>query len=326
MLTIFCTPKPFVGHIGIIQRNAIRSWTLMNPDVEVILFGDEEGAEEACRDLGIRHVPDAHRTPSGVKSLPGLFGHAERIASNNILCYVNCDIILPGSFWEAVKKSASVGKPFLMIGQRWDTNVTEPIDFQKLDWEEQIVNFARTTGKAMGVWFADYFAYSRGLYHDLPPLVIGRWYWDPWIVWKARTTPGACVFDATPSVTAIHQNHDYGYHPAGFAGVEGDDDAKRNHAIAGHGRRQYPRYFSTHWVTPTGIKKHWLGISPLPQIRLFVPKISRYIFFRGLWFPFLKVTRPVRRFLGLNEALKNRLTGKLSSDKERKPVATGNDK
>jgi hypothetical protein len=43
MLTIFSTPKPFHGHSGIIQRNALKSWTLLHPDVEVILFGIEDG-------------------------------------------------------------------------------------------------------------------------------------------------------------------------------------------------------------------------------------------------------------------------------------------
>ena len=44
MLTFFTTGKPFRGHSGIIQRNALRSWLLLDPDVEVILFGDDEGA------------------------------------------------------------------------------------------------------------------------------------------------------------------------------------------------------------------------------------------------------------------------------------------
>lgn len=35
----FTTAKPFVGHNGVIQRNALRSWTLLHPGVEVILFG-----------------------------------------------------------------------------------------------------------------------------------------------------------------------------------------------------------------------------------------------------------------------------------------------
>ena len=46
MLTIFSTPKPFQGHIGVIQRNAIGSWKQLHPDVEIVLFGDDEGAAE----------------------------------------------------------------------------------------------------------------------------------------------------------------------------------------------------------------------------------------------------------------------------------------
>ena len=61
MLTVFSTAKSFHGHSGIIQRNALKSWTLLHPDVEVILFGDEDGAAETCRDLGIRHEPKVRR-------------------------------------------------------------------------------------------------------------------------------------------------------------------------------------------------------------------------------------------------------------------------
>ena len=43
MFTFFTTAKPFRGHNGIIQRNALKSWMLLHPDAEVILFGDEEG-------------------------------------------------------------------------------------------------------------------------------------------------------------------------------------------------------------------------------------------------------------------------------------------
>jgi len=68
MLTLFSTPKPFHGHIGVIQRNALKSWTVLHPDVEVILFGDDEGAADACRELGLRHEPYVER--GGSRSLP----------------------------------------------------------------------------------------------------------------------------------------------------------------------------------------------------------------------------------------------------------------
>lgn len=313
MLTIFSTPKPFVGHSGIIQRNALESWKRMGPEVEVILFGDEEGAAEIAREVGVRHEPNAHRTPSGVKSLPGIFGHAERLASNDILCYVNCDIILPRTFVDAVKQSASLRKPFLMVGQRWDTDITEPLDFAQPNWEERVLELARAKGKPMGAWFADYFCYTRGLYKNLPPLVIGRWYWDPWLVWKARTTPGAVVVDGSRAVTAIHQNHGYGYHPAGFKGVEGDEDARRNLEIGGRGKRMYPRFFASYRATPAGIQRHWLGVSPVPQARLVAFKIGRWPWARNVWFPILGLTRPVRRLFGLDDAWRKRAMSRVGS-------------
>jgi len=39
MLTLFTVPKAFVGHIGLIQRNAIRSWQACVPDAQIMLFG-----------------------------------------------------------------------------------------------------------------------------------------------------------------------------------------------------------------------------------------------------------------------------------------------
>ena len=316
MLTIFSTPKPFRGHSGIIQRNALESWKRMGPEVEVILFGDEEGAAEAAREIGIRHEPNAHRTPTGAKSLPGIFGDAERIASNGILCYVNCDIILPRAFLDAVKQAASLHKPFLMVGQRWDTDVTEPLDFSQPDWEARVVNLARTKGRPMGVWYADYFCFSRGLYKDLPPLVIGRWHWDPWLVWKARTTRGAVVVDGSPAVVAVHQNHDYGYHPAGFKGVEGDEDALRNLAITNNRRRMYPRYFAKYQATPYGIQRDWLATTPVPQIRLFAYRYMREHFTRYFWFPLLGATRPLRRLIGLDDGLRRRIISRFRPLKE----------
>jgi len=69
MLTLFSTAKPFHGHNGIIQRNALKSWTLLHPSVEIILFGDDEGAAEVCAEYGLRHEPHVERHESGVKRL-----------------------------------------------------------------------------------------------------------------------------------------------------------------------------------------------------------------------------------------------------------------
>src|SRR3977135_969149 len=83
MITFFTTPKPFRGHIGVIQRNAIESWKRIHPSAEVILFGDEEGAAEAARDLRIRHIPSVKRNEHGTKYLSPIFDGA-RISRTTI--------------------------------------------------------------------------------------------------------------------------------------------------------------------------------------------------------------------------------------------------
>ena len=68
LITLFSAPKPFTNpHIATIQRNAIRSWTLL-PDVEVILFGEETGLAEAAKELGVKHIPSVACNESGFAS------------------------------------------------------------------------------------------------------------------------------------------------------------------------------------------------------------------------------------------------------------------
>src|SRR5215470_320731 len=61
MLTIFATPKPFRDHIAVIQRNAIRSWTLLRPACEIILMGNDEGTADIAAEFGVRYVPEVAR-------------------------------------------------------------------------------------------------------------------------------------------------------------------------------------------------------------------------------------------------------------------------
>ena len=57
MLTILSTPKAFTGLFAVIQRNAIESWTKLEPRPEIILFGRDAGTAEICDELGLRPRP-----------------------------------------------------------------------------------------------------------------------------------------------------------------------------------------------------------------------------------------------------------------------------
>src|ERR1700748_869526 len=118
MLTFFTTAKPFVGHIDIIQRNAIRSWQKLHPDVEILLMGDDAGAEEVFAELGLRHISDVRRDEYGTEDLSVHYDQAQKSARHELLCHINCDIILTGNFLRAVKEVTERDKKFLMGGRR----------------------------------------------------------------------------------------------------------------------------------------------------------------------------------------------------------------
>ena len=143
MLTIFSTPKPFRGHIATIQRNAIESWKRIHPNVEIIIFGDDEGAAEAAREMGIRHVAHVERNKHGTKYLTSIFDQAQICARHPILCYVNCDIVLMSDFRRALERVSARYARFLMVGQRWDTDITELLDFEEPNWESRLYARAR---------------------------------------------------------------------------------------------------------------------------------------------------------------------------------------
>src|SRR5215472_14298206 len=118
MLTIFALPKAFRGHTGVIQRNAIISWTRLQPRPEIILFGLDEGTAEIAKELGLRHVPTIECNQYGTPLLSDLFKKARALATNGVLCYVNSDILLLDEFMTSVGEVAKWRSRFLMVGRR----------------------------------------------------------------------------------------------------------------------------------------------------------------------------------------------------------------
>ena len=287
MLTFFTTAKAFRGHSAIIQCNALKSWKLLHPGIEVILFGDDEGAAEVCAELGLRHESHVERHESGMKYLNYMFERAQKIARHDYLCFSNCDIVLMDDFRGAFEKVRAWRKRFLMVAQRWDTEVTKPIDFTNREWAKELRQFAEAKGQLQLPHCIDFFVFPRGLYDDVPPLVIGRSWWDWWLVWKASSRKAAVV-DCSPFVIPVHQNHGHGYHPLGKQGTNEDELAKRNVVLAGKGKHLRYILDASHKLEASG-------------------KIHR-VFFRRQYFEWkigykiqtiVNVTHPIRRLLGL---------------------------
>jgi hypothetical protein len=294
MLTLFATAKPFRNHSAILQRNALQSWKSLRPDIEIILFGDDEGAREICEEFNLRHEPQVARNEFGTKRLDYMFARAQEIACHNLLCYINCDIILLPDFCLALERVCAAHSHFLMVGRRWDVDIQQPLDFNLPDAAQRLRQLALSQGVQRGPDSIDYFAFPRGLYPELLPLVVGRIWWDHFLAWKALQL-GADLVDVSPCVPVIHQNHDYGYHPAGAAGVWNDEQARRNYALAGGRWHLYTIADATHILESNGERRNWKRFFA-PYWRFLRPKLI------PIWFAFLDLTRPVRKLLGLRRA------------------------
>jgi len=257
MLTIFATPKAFRGHIAVIQRNAIKSWSLLSINPEIILFGDDEGTPEVAREFGLQHIPAVARDDSGAPLVHDLFAQAEQHSRNNLLCYANADILLLSDFASAVERIARLHCPLLMVGQRTDVNITERIDFARPDWEQDLRRQARALGKQRPPNAIDYFVFTKGLGSNLLPLALGRGGWDNWFLWRTRSKQAAVV-DASREVLALHQNHDYSHHPDGSKGVFTGPEAQRNRALIGEWYHLHTIADATHRLTPQGLSRRYL--------------------------------------------------------------------
>lgn len=250
MLTVFAVPKPFRGHIDIIQRNALESWRALGSDVSTILFGDEDGVAEAAAEAGAAHIPQIRRTAHGAPLLPDVMAQArEHAGGEGLLCLVNADIVLPAAFAEATATVAAATRTFLAIGRCVNVDVTERANPELL---------ASLPGTPRGHDFIDYFLYTPDLFRDLPPFAIGRAGFDNWLVWRAADE-GAAVVDLTPFVRARHQNHDYAHVAGGAATTYGGEDAEENRRLAGRNLRSV--FDASHLLAADGsVRRNWRAV------------------------------------------------------------------
>jgi hypothetical protein len=289
MLTIFSTPKPFVGHIDIIQRNALRSWQRLHPDIEIILVGDDAGAEGICKEFGIRHLKEVDRNRHGTKYLASIYDKVQEAARHDILCHANCDILLMSDFLSAARSVVESMNRFLMAGRRWDVDKKSLLNFDEPDWEDKLRQLARTTDQHRPAQWIDYFLFPKGLYYKkIPPFVIGRPGWDNWLLWYPLSM-NIPVVDASADVFAVHQNHDYSYHADGEKGVWHGEEARENYRL--HEGKFSTLADATYVLRSGRLRRNHRA----PFVRIRRSAIAGVY---RIWFGLLNATRSVRRRLG----------------------------
>lgn len=265
LITLFSAPKPFTDpHIATIQRNAIKSWTLL-PDVEVILLGEETGLTEAARELGVTHIQNVKRNENGAPLISSMFQLAREHGQGDLLCIVNADMILMPDFVEMAKQVSILKKEFVALSQRWDLDVTQPLDFAT-GWQNCLRSTVHGQGQLHRPAGSDFFLFPRSSFLEVPNFTIGRAGWDNWMIYKARHE-GWPVIDCTPSVMIVHQNHDYSHLPGGKSHYDHPDTNENIRLAGGQANVRYTILDSTH---------------QLVDGKLVCPRISMLRFQRGV--------------------------------------------
>jgi hypothetical protein len=230
LITVFSAPKPFTNpHIATIQRNAITSWTKL-PDVAVVLFGDEPGLAEIAAELGVIHIREIPRSPSGAPLMDAMFRLAREVSPSQMYAIVNADIILFDDFVSAAKNVSEKLEKFVVMGQRWDWEQTTLLDFSE-GWQENLRSKVKSQGELHRPAGSDYFLFPITTYQSLPAFIIGRAGWDNWMIYHALKS-GFPAIDATADVMIIHQNHDYSHLPGGQPHYK-HPETKENIILAG---------------------------------------------------------------------------------------------
>ena len=305
-ITIFTAPKPFRdSHISTIQYNAIQSWKILEPDVAIVLVGDEEGVDSVSKELNVHFVPNVRRNSQNTPLISSIFDLGRNLNESPLLAYINADIIIFSDFVEVAQLVSNEYEKFLMVGQRWDMDIQKRMEFSK-GWDRTVKNECQSSGKLHPRGGSDYFIYPRACFLELPDFAVGRAGWDNWMFYQARTNNWP-VIDATGSVEIIHQNHDYAHLPGGQAHYR-LPETNENVRLAG-GRRTIFTLIDVNYQIvdgkvkkfPLNWKKFWREFEIFPLIKLKSPFLANVTFailhpsqayreFR-IWFSARKKTR-----------------------------------
>ncbi len=276
MLTFFTTLKPFRDpHIARIQENALRSWIALRPRCEILILGEGEGVGDIALKLGLRHIPEVLANEKGLPFISSLFECGQQEARFPLLCYVNGDIIFFNDFLQAIQRVKNELKNFLIVGRRWDVDITH---------DEKITFVLKQRAILQGYSAMDYFVFPSGMFAQIPPLVVGRPGWDNWMIFHAKSRHIPLV-DITAVTAVLHQNHD-SLAEAKKPPRISDESAKRNFAAAG-GLTYMLTLRDADWIlTAEGLER---------------PPFPRRIFsLLSLWYPwrmFLALKRRIRMIL-----------------------------
>jgi hypothetical protein len=226
VITFLSSPKPFLGLDATNQCRAIKSWQQAVSGAEVFLYGHVQADPATTAAINCRWVTDIETTSCGLPYFNSIVTHAAKHARYDLQIFLNCDILLTSSLERVLQNLHSLSR-FLLIGQRLDLaeaavlHLSQPVLGQLTALaERKLIQVHPASGM-------DYFIFHRGMWDELPPLIIGRGAYDNALVAYClrRRIP---VIDGTRVIVALHQFHRYRHVQGGKQAVFGGDEEHQN--------------------------------------------------------------------------------------------------
>jgi hypothetical protein len=268
LITLFSAPKPFRDpHIALIQRNALQSWVRL-PETEVLLLGDEAGLAQAAREFGGTHLPQVKCNSNGIPLISSMLQLAREQGRGELLCIINADMLLMGDFVQAARRAMALQDRFVLLGRRWDCDITTPLAFSN-GWEAELRRSVENGGQLHRPAGSDFFLFPRACYQQVPDFAIGRAGWDNWMIYEARHAKWP-VIDCTPSVTVVHQNHDYSHLPGAKPHYEHPDSDENIRLAGGPANVRYTILDSTRELSAQGslVRPGWSYLRMMRGVEL----------------------------------------------------------
>lgn len=235
------------------QARAVYSWTKLKGVRTHIYFATEN--EKDVRDLkqrmtslpwtnmnrisilrGIEYKEFKDNT-TGIRRLPVLADMMKSLqdkasSKRSLFMYINSDIMVFDELVEAARFAARLAqyKKFFLCGTRHEMVIDDILNEKEFSLRS-LRMMAKKKGVSRGKWYVDYFVFGQGAWKSVPRFVIGRPFFDDWLV-----ANGAGIsIDASPGVMALHQAHNYVHAGAKIAKIlpnfespiiEGDNSGK----------------------------------------------------------------------------------------------------
>ncbi len=226
--TLFSIPKPFEGHTGLIQDNAIRSWLALSEKPTIVLFGNEAGVADAADRFGLIHVPVIKCNERGTPFVNDVFERVRHVSITSRYVYINGDIIVMEDFGRAIRLLDTFES--LIVGRRWNLNVETPIDTGRPEERQALRQRVPREGRLFIADAIDYFGFHAGMDWRMPAFLVGRPRWDNWMIYEARRR-GLPVVDITASAMVVHQNHEYAHIADSARGKKYGEEGEYNKSL-----------------------------------------------------------------------------------------------